>query len=338
MPTNSGMFEIENFVMQCGATLPVARITWKTHGTLNADKSNAILFPNFLGGFDAALEMWIGEGRPLDPSKYFIIMPGQFGLAPSTSPSNTPQPYDGASFPQAHIADDVVAQERMVRELWGIEAFYLVLGWSVGALQTYEWAVRFPKMVTRMASICGAPKPSDWTRLWLRTVIEDPISADPNFANGRYTDSAAVNQGKRITGHMAALTHPPKVFYRTQIWRRLGFSSMEDFVARSWETFWLPHDPNDLILQARKARFADPAHGGDISAALSTITAKAMIAAVEGDAMFPPEDGAVDASRVPGSIYRHLQSESGHLATFALSPSDQQAIDGVIAEILAEKV
>jgi hypothetical protein len=50
------------------------------------------------------------------------------------------------------------------------------------------------------------------------------------------------------------------------------------------------------------------------------------------------EDGAVDASRVPGSIYRHLQSGSGHLATFALSPSDQQAIDGVIAEILVEKV
>jgi homoserine acetyltransferase len=95
---------------------------------------------------------------------------------------------------------------------------------------------------------------------------------------------------------------------------------------------------NDLILQARKARFADPAHGGDIAAALSRIMAKAIIAAVEGDAMFPREDGAVDASRVPGSIYRHLQSGSGHLATFALSPSDQQAIDGVIAEILVEKV
>ncbi len=335
MTSASGLFQVEKFVTKNGATLPTVQFAWKTHGTLNSEKSNAILFPGFLAGSTGLLEIWIGKGRPLDPSKYFIILPGQFGISPSTSPSNTPQPYAGPDFPQVHIADDVIVQERMVRELWGIESLYLVLGWSVGALQTYEWAVRFPKMVRRMASICGAPKPSDWTKLWLRTVIEDPILADPQFANGLYVDGGAVNRGKRIIGHMAALTHPTKIFYRKQLWRQLGFSSVDDFVARSWESYWLPHDPNDLVLQARKASLADPAHGGDIASTLSTISAKAIIAAVEGDAMFPPEDGEVDASRVPQSIFRKLESESGHLATFALSSSDQFAIDGVIAEILA---
>jgi homoserine O-acetyltransferase/O-succinyltransferase len=338
VPKEDGLFEISNFVMQCGATLPNARIAYRTHGTLNADKSNAILFPGFLGGVPEALEIWIGEGRPLDPAKFFIILPGQFGIPPSSAPSNTEMPYDGASFPQALIADDVIAQERLIREKFGITQLQLVLGWSVGALQSYEWAVRFPDVVLRLASIAGAPKPSDWTQLWLRTVIEDPLVADPHYANGRYAVGNLLNGGKRIVGHMAALTLPPKVFYRTQIWRRLGFSSAEDFVARMWEAFWLPHDPNDLILQARKARAADPAHGGDIDTALARIKAKVMVAALEGDAMFPPEDGAVDASRVKGAVFHVLQSESGHLATFALSPSDTAAIDGVIAEILGTAV
>ena len=152
MAVENGFFEIANFTMQSGATLPLARIAYRTHGKLNADKSNAILFPCFLGGVPEALEIWIGEGRPLDPAKYFIILPGQFGIAPSSSPSNTPPPYNGPYFPQAHIADDVIAQERMVRELFGISELQLVLGWSVGALQTYEWGVRFPAMVKRMAS------------------------------------------------------------------------------------------------------------------------------------------------------------------------------------------
>lgn len=336
MTVQNGVFEIQNFRMQSGATLPVARISYRTHGALNAEKSNAILFPCFLGGVPEALEIWIGEGRPLDPSKYFIILPGQFGIAPSSSPSNTPAPYDGASFPQATIADDVIAQEQMLRELFGVTELQLVLGWSVGALQTYEWAVRFPDAVKRMASIAGAAKPSDWTRLWLKSVIEEPLTTDPFWANGRYADGAALQAGKRQIGHLAALTLPPKAFYKMgeEVWRNLGFSSVPDFVARFWEAFWLPYDPNDLVLQARKAWAADPAQGGDIRAAQAGIKARVMVAAFTGDAMFPPEEGALDAAATPGSLFRHLEGSSGHLATFSLSETDRTNIDGVIAEIL----
>lgn len=338
MAVENGFFEIANFTMQSGATLPLARIAYRTHGKLNADKSNAILFPCFLGGVPEALEIWIGEGRPLDPAKYFIILPGQFGIAPSSSPSNTPPPYNGPYFPQAHIADDVIAQERMVRELFGISELQLVLGWSVGALQTYEWGVRFPAMVKRMASIAGAAKPSEWTRLWLKSVVEEPLTTDPFWANGHYTDGSALASGKRQIGHLAALTLPPKVFYKpgSEVWRALGFSSVPDFVARFWEAFWLPYDPNDLVMQARKAFAADPAQGGDLRAAQARIKARVIVAAFTGDAMFPPEEGAQDAAATPGGIFRQFESTSGHLATFALSELDRTNIDAVIAEILGK--
>src|SRR5205085_8962554 len=160
-------FDLGDFHLVSGVTLPNAKLAYKTIGTLNEAKDNAILFPNFLGGVPEALEGWIGEGRPLDPGKYFFILPMHFGLTPSSSPSNTPPPFDRGAFPSVHIADDVIAQQRLLTEALGIQELQLILGWSVGALQTYEWAVRFPGMVKRMASIAGAPKPSPWTRLWL---------------------------------------------------------------------------------------------------------------------------------------------------------------------------
>ncbi|MEZ4869557.1 MAG: alpha/beta fold hydrolase [Caldilineaceae bacterium] len=335
--TSVKLFELGNFPLLSGFTLPNAQLSYKTHGRLNAAKDNAILFPHFLGGGPAMLEGWIGEGRPLDPNKYFIILPGQFGNSVSSSPSNTQAPFDRGAFPAVRIADDVIAQQRLVTEYFGIHELQLILGWSTGALQIYEWAVRFPQMVKRMASIAGAPKPSPWTQLWLRTMIEEPLTSDPAWNRGFYTDARAVQAGLRRVGHGTALTLPPTWFYseKAELWRRLGFASRDDFISLFWEAYWLPQDPNDLITQARKAQAADPSHGGDISEALGRITAKTYIAAFSGDPMFPPEECKYDAERIPRAQFRAIDSIFGHLATFALCDEDRQAIDAVIAEALA---
>jgi len=330
-------FDLGDFHLVSGVTLPNAKLAYKTIGTLNEAKDNAILFPNFLGGVPEALEGWIGEGRPLDPGKYFFILPMHFGLTPSSSPSNTPPPFDRGAFPSVHIADDVIAQQRLLTEALGIQELQLILGWSVGALQTYEWAVRFPGMVKRMASIAGAPKPSPWTRLWLFTALEEPLTSDPAWNNGFYADAQAVAAGARRQGHATALTLPPHGFYSETkaTWRTLGFTSVDDFVSRFWEAFWLPKDPNDVITQARKARMADPAAGGDLAEALGRITARAYVVAFTGDPMFPPEECRLDAKRIPNAQYREIKSDFGHLATFALSQQDVQALDDVLRELLA---
>jgi homoserine O-acetyltransferase len=331
------IFDLGDFRLQCGATLPDATLAYKVHGTLNAAKDNAILFPSFLGGSPEALEAWIGEGRPLDPTRYCIVLPGHFGLPPTSSPSTTTAPYGRGAFPAVTIADDVVAQHRLLTEKFGITRLQLVLGWSVGGLQTYEWAVRYPDMVARMASIAGAPKPSPWTRLWLKTVTEEPFTADPAWRDGFYADKADLQGAARRVGHAAALTLAPDTFYRDgqEMWRPLGFASTDDFVVRFWENFWLSLEPGDVVAQARKARAADPAAGGDIAEALGRITAATAVVAFTGDHMFQPAECRLDAERIPGAQYHEVDSAYGHLATFSLSAQDVKAVDHILAELLA---
>lgn len=328
-------FELGNFRLVNGYTIPNARLAYTTHGTLNAARDNAVVFPNFLGGNDAALELYVGEGMALDPNKYFVILPGQFGNGFSSSPSNTPPPFDRGAFPPIAIADDVIAQHRLITEHFGIERLALVLGWSVGALQTYEWAVRFPQVVTRMASIAGAPRPSPWTLHWLRTVIEEPIVTDPAWNNGFYAQASDVQAGLRRQGHCMALTLPPLSYYHGDLMQRLGFGSVQDFVRGFFEGFMVGQDPNNLLIQARKALTADPAQGGSLPEALGRITARTTIVAFTGDVMFPPQDNELDARSIPGAKYREVTTISGHLTTFGLFPEDKQAVDDAIREALA---
>ena len=115
------MFELGNFELESGITLPDARLAFKTQGTLNSAKDNAILFPHMWSGTSKSMEIFIGEDRPLDPSKYFIILPGQFANGFSSSPSNSPPPFNGGAFPNVTIGDDVRAQHRLLTERFGIE-------------------------------------------------------------------------------------------------------------------------------------------------------------------------------------------------------------------------
>src|SRR3712207_4759310 len=135
-------YDLGQFELACGVVLPDAKLAYQTLGELSPEKDNAILFPTFLGAPPHALEQWIGPGRPLDPAHYFIVCPGHLGLPPSSSPSNTPAPFDRGAFPRVRIADDVAAQHRLLTEQFGIRELQLVLGWSVGALQAYQWAVQ----------------------------------------------------------------------------------------------------------------------------------------------------------------------------------------------------
>ncbi|MGK7879441.1 MAG: alpha/beta fold hydrolase [Crocosphaera sp.] len=328
------IFELGNFQLSSGFTLPNAKLAYRTHGTLNAAKDNVILFPHFLAGSPDSLEMYIGEGRPFDPNEHFIILPALFGGGLSSSPSNTPPPFDKGAFPETIIADDVIAQHRLLTEQFGIQEVKLVLGWSVGALQTYEWVVRFPDMIKRAASIAGAPKPSPWTLLWLRTVIEEPLMADPAWNNGFYGDGSELQRALRHVGHGAAMTLPRVGFFRDEDWKPLGFASVDDFVVQFWEAFWLPLDPNDLIAQSRKTRAADPSGGGDLAEALGRIKAKMSVISFTGDRMFQPEENQVYAQSIPNAEFQEISGLSGHLTTFSLTPADAQAMDNILRGLL----
>ena len=134
------------------APFAACKLAYATFGTLNAARDNAILVPTWYSGTNKIIEqVYIGKGRALDPDKYFIVVVNQIGSGLSTSPHNTPAPAGMGNFPHVRIGDDVRAQHKLVTEKFDLKSLALVVGGSMGAQQTYEWAVRYPDMVKRAA-------------------------------------------------------------------------------------------------------------------------------------------------------------------------------------------
>jgi homoserine O-acetyltransferase len=332
-------FELGDFTLELGETLPGATLAYKTHGTLNEAKDNAILFPHMYSGTPKAMEIFVGEGRPLDPSKYFIIFPGQFGNGFSSSPSNTAAPLDRGAFPKVMIGDDVRAQHRLVTEKFGINELQLVLGWSMGAQQTYEWAVRYPDMVVRAAPFAGTAKTTPHDFMFVR-LHEDVIKSDPAWNGGFYDKPHAVQKGLRRHAQVWSVMGVTQELYKREAWRDAGFSSLDDFNRRFWEGWFVPMDPNDLLTMAWKWRHGDVSRhtGGDLAAALRRIRAKTFVMPFSGDMFFPPADCAEEQELIADSELRVIESPWGHFTMFCMTEHDRQAIDDNLRDLLAVRV
>jgi homoserine O-acetyltransferase len=176
------LHDIGNLELEEGGTIRNCQLAYATFGTLNAAKDNAILIPTWYSGTNKIIEqVYIGNGRALDPAKYFIVIVNQIGGGLSTSPHNTPPPAGMGNFPHVRIGDDVRAQHKLVTEKFGLKSFALVVGGSMGAQQTYEWAVRYPDMVKRAAPIAGTARNtimiSCSPKHWSRRSPPTPVSA-----------------------------------------------------------------------------------------------------------------------------------------------------------------
>lgn len=340
--TNHGPHQtyiLGNFKLEMGGTLPNAKLLYKTHGRLNEKKDNAILFPHMWSGTSKSMEFFIGKGRPLDPEKYFIILPGQFGNGFSSSPSNTPAPHDRGAFPQITIGDDVVAQHRLVKEYFGISHLQLVLGWSMGAQQTYEWAVRFPDMVKRAAPFAGTAKVTPHNHLWV-VAHEDALKSDPNFNNGFYDDSSKCNIGLRRHSQLWSVMGLCHKFYTKEAWREAGFSSLEEFQRGFWDAYLLPMDPNNLICMGWKWRHGDVSRhtNGELKTALGRIKARTYVVSFTNDMFFPAEDCEAEQKMIPNSESRTVDSLWAHFGMFCMTSNEKNQIDAILQDLLNEPV
>ena len=186
-------FFIKNFKFQSRETLPELKLHYTTvgfpHKNAQGDIDNAVLLlhgttgtgKNFLspslGG------QLFGAGQPLDASKYYLIMPDGIGRGGSTKPS------DGmhAKFPHYGYLDVVEGQYRLVTEGLGIKHLRLVLGTSMGGMQTWLWGEKYPDAMDALMPIASQPiEVSGRNMLWRRLVIE-AIRTDPDWNNGEYT-------------------------------------------------------------------------------------------------------------------------------------------------------
>jgi homoserine O-acetyltransferase len=210
------IFELPSFTTQSGRTLKNVRVGWESYGTLNADKSNAVLICHFFSGNshaagkydskDAAPGYWdaiIGPGKAIDTNKYFVLSsdtlvnlntgdPKTTTTGPASLDPDTGKPY-ALDFPVVTVGDFVNVQKALVESL-GIRRLALVAGPSMGALQTYEWAASHPEMVAKAMPVIGAAEADAQLIAWL-DVWAAPILVDPNWNKGDYYGRTPPNAG-----------------------------------------------------------------------------------------------------------------------------------------------
>jgi len=333
-----GKFNAGSVALQGGATLNDCSVAYATYGTLNADKSNVIVYPTWYSGFVSDNEWLIGEGMALDPAKYFIIIPCALGNGESQSPSNTPEPFDGPRFPNVTLYDNVTVQHKLVTEHFGIDKVKLVVGWSMGAQQTYQWGCLYPDMVERIAPFCGSAKTAPHNFVFLEGV-KAALIADAAFKNGWYGE-AKPKLGQRCFGRVYAGWGFSQPFYLAEKWRALGFHSLEDFLVGFWEGFFLKRDANNLLAMLWTWQNADisanPQFNGDFKAALGAIKAKAVVMPAEIDLYFPKEDNEREVALMPNARYACIPGVWGHFAGGGLCPEDTKFIDDELKRLLAE--
>lgn len=156
-------FSAKNFVLRKGGVLPEARLGFKTWGKLSPARDNVIVAPTWYSGDHNGVEMaLIGPDRALNPKKFFIVAPNLLGRGVSSSPSNTPAPFDRALFPRVTLHDNVLLQRLMLEERFGIDRIRLVAGWSMGACQAFQWAAQYPDIVKAIVPLCGSAR--SWRR------------------------------------------------------------------------------------------------------------------------------------------------------------------------------
>jgi len=331
------IFEAGDVVLQSGLTYRKAQLAYKTYGTLNADKSNVIVYPTSYGAQHGDTEWLIAPDRILDPTKYFIIIPNQFGNGLSSSPSNTPPPYDRGRYPQFTMTDQVRIQQRLLREIFGIAKVALVYGFSMGAQQAYHWGALFPDMVERIAPVCGSAKTTPHNFVFLEGV-KAALTADQAWQDGWFATPPV--RGKRAMARVYAGWGLSQAFYREELWRKLGYSSLEDFLIVDWEGGFA-RDANDLLAMLWTWQQADISanelYGGNLKKALGAIRAQALVMPGETDLYFTVEDNRREVAQMPRAELRPIPSIWGHRAgNPKTNPEDFAFLQKSVRELLAQ--
>lgn len=323
--------------LQSGATIRGCQMAYKTFGTLNPAKDNVVVYPTWYSGQHYENEWLIGPDMALDPAKYFIIIPNMFGNGLSASPSNTPEPCNGPRFPHVTACDNVRAQHRLITEKFGIERVRLVVGWSMGALQTFHWGALYPDMVERIAPFCGSAKCSRHNFVFLEGV-KAALTADQAFAGGWYKSKPET--GLRAMARVYAGWGFSQAFYRQELdLTALGYSSLEDFLVAFWEGLFLSKDANNLLAMLWTWQHGDiganELYGGDLRRALGAIKAKAFVMPGQTDLYFPPEDSEFEVAHMPNARLIPIPSVWGHFAGGpGTNPVDVAFINAKLKELL----
>ena len=307
----------EPLPLQSGAALADYTLVYETYGTLNADRSNAVLVCHALnashhvaGSYedkpksDGWWNNMVGPGKPLDTDRFFVIGVNNLGSCfGSTGPMHnnpaTGKPY-GASFPVVTVEDWVHAQARLADRL-GIQKFAAVMGGSLGGMQALAWSVLYPTRIAHSLVIASTPKLSA-QNIAFNDVARQAILTDPDYHDGDfYAHGVVPKRGLRVArmiGHITYLSDDDMAEKFGRDLRNADYQfgygvdfEIESYLRYQGDKFSEYFDANTYLLITKALDYFDPArtHDGELDAALANTQAEFLVVSFTTDWRFAPD-------------------------------------------------
>jgi homoserine O-acetyltransferase len=327
------LYDLGDFRLESGAVLPAAKVLYVTAGQLDSARDNAVLVPSYAGGNHHGYDFLLGPGGGLDTTRYFVILTEMFGSGGSSSPSNTPPPFDGPRFPQITIRDNVAAAYRLLTDGLGLRHLRAVAGYSMGAQQALQWSVSHPDFLERAVAWCGRAKTSPHGWMFLEAGIR-AWESDSAFAGGNY-------RSRPMKGQAAAAAHWASWVFSQEWWSRGLYRpkwASPEALLEEWSTDTAAQDPNDEILQSRAWQRNDvgqtPGFDGDLARALRSIKASVLYMPCETDLYFLKADIVAESRWVRHVTVVTIPSLWGHAAGAGWNEQDAAFLNRAIGKFM----
>ena len=302
--------------LESGALLGPVTLAYETYGTLNADKSNAVLILHALSGDahvagyhqegDAKPGWWeymVGPGKGIDTNRYFVICSNILGscmgtTGPCATNPQTGRPY-GLDFPVVTIGDMVEAQRALIDHL-GIPKLLAVIGGSIGGMQVLEWTVRFPERVAAAIPLATTMRHTALS-IAFNEIARQAIMADPNWQQGHYYGKAKPATGLAVARMIGHVTYLSDEAMRRKFGRRLqnkeDFSfhfdvdfQVESYLRHQGSKFVERFDANSFLYITKAADYFDLEHRSGATSAVETFSrarAKFLVISFTSDWLYP---------------------------------------------------
>ncbi len=353
----------DGLLLDSGAHLPRLVVAYRTYGTLNAARSNAILVchaltgdqyvaePHPLTGKPGWWEMLVGPGKPVDPERYFVICANVLGGCMGSSGPRCPKDDDetelwGTDFPAITIRDMVRAQQRLVAH-FGIERLFAVIGGSMGGMQVLEWAATYPEQVFAAIPIATAAYHSA-QNIAFNEVGRQAIFGDPDWAGGRYWRSGRIPaRGLAVARMVAHITYLSEQALTRKFGRRLRAGSsvlgpysdvfeVESYLQHQGSSFVRRFDANSYLAITRAMDYFDLAadHGGDLAQAFAGTRTRFCLVSFSSDWLFPTSESRAVVralNRVAANVsFVEIETDKGHDAFLLDEPDFHRALSGFL--------
>ena len=321
--------------LESGEVIRDFSISYVTHGTLNANKSNAVLMVTAIGGNHHRIDYLIGPGRAFDPSKYFIISTDAIGNGLTTSPSNS-KAQPRMQFPKFNMRDMVHSQQRLIAEKFGIKKLVTVVGASMGGMQALQWAVSYPDAMDSIVPIIPLGRTPAWTTGVLE-MLRQSIMSDPKWKDGNYPANEPPEQGLRLwLGWISG------VIVRTPAYQESLFPKSQDVIPflQKTQDNWRRVDAADWVYQSwaydQHNLGTTPGFDGDYPRALKSIKAKTLILAGSIDLLNPEEEAMEAAKHINDVRYVNINPKRpmGHLSGAGVSAPENDVQNREITNFL----